>query len=115
MDWCRFFFPACEREEQRNDDFHDQHERKGVERGVRQRQVDRVERLREHEHGEQRLRHEALVIAEHERKRAHRVRCMREEDLLRFVLFAVGRGRDRAGRGRAVGRATFQEVSLRSR
>jgi hypothetical protein len=24
VDWRRFFFPACEREEQRNDDFHDQ-------------------------------------------------------------------------------------------
>lgn len=57
------------------------HEREGVERGVRKRQVDRVERLREHERRVQQLRHEVLVVAEHERKRAHRVRCMRGEVL----------------------------------
>ena len=72
--------PRLRREEQR-DDFHDQHEREGVERGVRQRQVDRVERLREHERREQQLRNEALVVAEHERERAHRVLCMRGEVL----------------------------------
>ena len=73
--------PRLRREEQRDDDFHDQHEREGVERGVRQRQVDRVERLREHEHREQQLRNETLVVAEHERERAHRVLCMRGEVL----------------------------------
>ena len=73
--------PRLRREEQRDDNFHDQHEREGVERGVRQRQVDRVERLREHERRVQQLRHEVLVVAEHERKRAHRVRCMRGEVL----------------------------------
>lgn len=57
------------------------HEREGAERGVRKRQVDRVERLREHERRVQQLRHEVLVVAEHERKRAHRVRCMRGEVL----------------------------------
>ena len=73
--------PRLRREEQRDDDFHDQHEREGVERGVRQRQVDRVERLREHERREQQLRNETLVVAEHERERAHRVLCMRGEVL----------------------------------
>jgi hypothetical protein len=37
--------------------------------------------LREHERRVQQLRHEVLVVAEHERKRAHRVRCMRGEVL----------------------------------
>jgi hypothetical protein len=37
--------------------------------------------LREHERREQQLRNEALVVAEHERERAHRVLCMRGEVL----------------------------------
>ena len=98
--------PRLRRKELRDDDFHDQHEREGVERGVRKRQVDRVERLREHERRVQQLRHEVLVVAEHERKRAHRVRCIAEK--FSRCSNAVGRGRGRAGRRRAVGCATLQ-------
>ena len=107
--------PRLRREEQRDDNFHDQHEREGVERGVRQRQVDRVERLREHERREQQLRHEALVVAEHERKRAHRVRCMRGEVLQRFVLLCC-RSRTRSCWTRSwTWSCNLPDVSLQSR